>query len=164
MEHLYDRLETLVLAGVDMFDVYETSGYLLGEHPDAREHDGELPWHVRRTLETGLFVTYARPFIGNRRIARARGLSEELRAFHDDMVFRRHRVYAHTDRTRLRRIIELNDPAERTAWLRGDAELREEWFPPTREGLQSATELASAHLQTLLDEIDAVRRLIIAIS
>jgi len=165
LDYLYARLEALILAGADMFDVYETSQYLLGEHPDAPGHDDKIPWHVRRTLETGLFVTYARPFIGARRggqMKRARGLSDELRAFHDDMVFRRNRVYAHTDRTPLRRILELSDADERAAWVRDRGELREEWFPPTREGLKTAIELARAHLQSFLEEIDAVRSRIIA--
>ena len=159
------RLEALILAGGDMFDVLETSRYLLGEHPDAPGHDGQMPWHVRRTLETGVFVTYARPFIGMRgdgHMRRARGLSDELRASHDDIVFRRNRVYAHTDRTPLRRILELSDPDERAAWVRERGELQEEWFPPTREGLQTAIALATAHLQSFLEEIDAVRGLIIS--
>jgi hypothetical protein len=125
-----------------------------------------MPWHVRRTLETGLFVTYARPFVdarGGGQIKRARGLSDELRASHDDIVNRRNRVYAHTDRTPLRRILELSDPEERAAWVRARGELQEEWFPPTRQGLEIAIALAAAQLQSFLDEIDAVRSRILAI-
>jgi hypothetical protein len=43
---------------------------------------------------------------------------------------------------------------------RGD--LREEWFPPTRQGLEMAIALAAAHLQSFLAEIDAVRSRILA--
>jgi hypothetical protein len=159
LEQLYRRLETLIFAGGDMFDVFETSRYLLGQHPDAAAHDGGMPWHVRRTLETGLFITYARPFVearGRRSLKQLRGLSDELRAFHDDIVNRRNQVYAHIDRTPLRRILQLRDPEERTAWVQKRGELREEWFPPTRKGLEILIELARAHLQTFLDAIDTV--------
>ena len=88
---------------------------------------------------------------------RAAGLSDELRASHDDIVKRRNRVYAHTDRTLLRRILQLSDPVERVAWVREQGELQEEWFPPTRAGLETTIALAAAHLKTFLDEIEAVR-------
>ena len=166
LERLYARLETLILAGGDMFDVLETSRYLLGDHPEAASgHDGGMPWHVRRTLETGLFVTYARPFVearGGGQMKRAPGLSDELQTWHDDIVYRRNSVYAHIDRTPFRRILQLNDPEERAAWVRERGELQEEWFPPTRAGLETTIALATAHLQSFLAEIDAVRSRILA--
>ena len=165
LEHLYTRLETLIFAGGDMFDVIETSRYLLGEHPEAEGHDRQMPWHVRRTLETGLFVTYARPFVqtrGSGHMKHAPGLSAELQASHDEIVFRRNRVYAHTDQSPLRRILEMKDAKERAAWVENRGELREEWFPPTREGLQTAIALAQAHLHRFLQEIDEVREQILA--
>ncbi len=148
-----------------MFDVIETSRYLLGEHPEAEGHDRQMPWHVRRTLETGLFVTYARPFVqtrGSGHMKRAPGLNAELQASHDEIVFRRNRVYAHTDQSPLRRILEMKDAKERAAWVENRGELREEWFPPTREGLQTAIALAQAHLYRFLQEIDEVREQILA--
>lgn len=148
-----------------MFDAFETSRYLLGEHPDTTPgHDGGMPSHVRRTLETGLFITYARPFIEARGIGqmkRVPGLSAKLRGFHDDIVNRRNQVYAHSDRTPLRRILELRDPEQRATWVREQGELREEWFPPTRKGLEIMIELARAHLQSFLDDIGAVRERIL---
>lgn len=119
-EHLYRRLHALVLGGSDMYDVLQTAQYLLGQHAEAPGHDGSLPWHVRRTLETGLFVTYARPFVEGRgrglpQLKRARGLSAELQASHADILERRNTVYAHTDETPLRRILELSNAAERAA-------------------------------------------------
>jgi hypothetical protein len=92
---------------------------------------------------------------------RASGISDELRTSHDDIVERRNRVYAHTDRTLLRRILQVSDPVERAAWVRERGELREEWFPPTRAGLESTIALATAHLKAFLEEIDAVRTRII---
>src|SRR5712692_7374699 len=87
LEFLYMRLEALILAAVDMNDAFETALYLGDDHPDARGHGGKMPWHVRRTLETGMFVTYARPFAetrGRPSMKRASGLSGDLRSAHDD--------------------------------------------------------------------------------
>jgi hypothetical protein len=167
LEHLYRRLHALVLGGSDLYDVLQTAQYLRGEHPDAPGHDGRLPWHVRRTLETGMFVTYARPFVdasgrGLPQLKRARGLSAELRASHEEILERRNRVYAHTDETPLRRILELSNAAERAAWVREQRELSEEWFPPTREGLEDVVALATAHLESFLSEIDEVSNRILA--
>jgi hypothetical protein len=94
---------------------------------------------------------------------RASGMTEELRRSHNDIVARRHLVYAHTDRTPLRRIIELSDPTERAVWVRDKGELREEWFPPTPDGLRDLIALAQAHLARFLDEIEAVRQRILAL-
>lgn len=97
LELLWARLETVVLAAVDMVDVAETCRYLLGDHPEAKDHGDGAPWRVRRTLETGLFVTYARPFAISRKgghLSRAGGLSENLRKYHDEIVERRNTVYA----------------------------------------------------------------------
>lgn len=151
-----------------MYDVLQTAQYLRGEHPGALGHDRILPWHVRRTLETGMFVTYARPFVETRgrglpQLKRARGLSAELQVSHADILERRNRVYAHTDETPLRRILELSNAAERAAWVREQRELSEVWFPPTREGLEDVVALATAHLEAFLSEIDEVSTRILAI-
>lgn len=150
-----------------MYDVLQTAQYLRGEHPNAPGQVADLPWHVRRTLETGMFVTYARPFVDVRgrglpQLKRARGLSAELRASHEGILERRNRVYAHTDETPLRRILELASAAERAAWVRDQGELSEEWFPPTAAGLADVVALAAAHLESILSEIDEVRIRILA--
>jgi hypothetical protein len=165
LEFLYARLEALILAAVDMNDAAETAMYLLDDHPDARGHGGKMPWHVRRTLETGMFVTYARPFADTRgrpSMKRVSQLSKELRAAHDDIVQRRNRVYAHTDRTALRRILELSEPEERAAWVQDGGDPREEWFPPTPDGLRDVIALAHTQLASFLEEMGAIRRRIVA--
>jgi hypothetical protein len=168
LEALYRRLHALVLGGSDMHDVLETARYLRGEHAEAPGHDGGVPWHVRRVLETGMFVTYARPFAERRRpglprLKRAAGLSEELRATHNEILERRNRVYAHTDETPLRRIIELSNAEERAAAVRKEVEYLEQWFPPTRDGLADVVALAVAHLESLMAEIDEVRARIVVL-
>lgn len=159
MEHLHARLEALVLAGIDMMDVFDTAEYLL------TDHSHQMPWRARRTLETGLFVTYSRPFVQTRDrppMNPAGGLSGELREVHEGVLIRRNRVYAHTDRTELRRIIEFSDPAERAIWIGQQGDLREEWFPPTDEVLRDLMELAREHMASFLEEIEAVRERIIS--
>jgi hypothetical protein len=168
LELLYRRLHALALGGSDMHDVLETARYLRGEHAEVPGHDGGVPWHVRRVLETGMFVTYARPFAEARRpglprLKRAAGLSEELRATHNEILERRNKVYAHTDETPRRRIIELSDPEERAAAVRKDVEYLEQWFPPTRDGLADVEALAVAHLERVMAEIDEVRARIVAL-
>jgi signal transduction histidine kinase len=137
--------------------------YLLGDHPEAPGHAAEEPWRVRRTMETGMIVTYARPFVDSRRdglprLKRAVNLTAELRESREELLSRRNAVYAHTDETPLRRILELSDPAKLEDWLsepRG--ELREEWHPPTNAMLGDVIALTTAHLGSFLDEIDALR-------
>src|SRR5689334_9640134 len=98
-EALTRRLKALVLADSDMADVYTGATYLLGEHEEAPGHDATVPWRVRRILETGLFVTYARPFTkarGLQTLSRARGLPPELVAAHKQILELRHLHFAHT--------------------------------------------------------------------
>jgi hypothetical protein len=167
VEYLYQRLHALVLGGIDMHDVLETATYLLGEHSEAPGHDGGMPWRARRTLETGIFVTYARPFTETRRpglphLKRARGLSPEQRESHAEILSRRHQVYAHTDDTPLRQVLQLADSGERAAWVREQDALSEQWFPPTRDMLTDVAALAAAHLDSFLEEIEKVRTAILA--
>jgi hypothetical protein len=164
LELLWARMESLVLAAVDMVDVIETCRYLLDEHPEAKGHGAALPWRIRRTLETGMFVTYARPFVRSRRgghLNRSRDLNGESRKDHDDILVRRDQVYAHTDRTDLRRIIEFDNPEARARWLEEFGDLKENWFPPTREGLTTTIALAEAHLKSVLEELGKLRQRII---
>jgi hypothetical protein len=153
-------MESLVLAAVDMVDVIETCHYLLDEHPEAKGHGATLPWRTRRTLETGVFVTYARPFVRSRRgghMNRSKDLNNESKKDHDDILLRRDQVYAHTEQTHLRRIIEFDDPEARAKWLKEFGDLKENWFPPTPEGLKTVVALAEANLKGVLEEIGKLR-------
>ncbi len=80
---------------------------------------------------------------------------------HDDILTRRDQVYAHTDRTHLRRIIEFDDPDSRARWLKEFGDLKEHWFPPTPEGLKTTIALAEANLASVLEEIGKLRERII---
>lgn len=157
-EQLYRQLEGLYLAGGDMHSVLLTARYLQGLHPDAPGQVERVPPEVRRILETGMFVAYARPFTNTRfrRLARVRGISKDLHHTHEEILRRRNTVYAHTDETQLRRTIELADPAGREAMLRDqwEADLHEEWSEVTITGLDDVAELAAAHLGKVLEEIE----------
>jgi signal transduction histidine kinase len=161
--HLERRLRALVLGAIDMYDAWETARYLLGDHPEAAGHAAGAPWRVRRTMETGMIVTYARPFVDSRghglpRLKRAVNLTAEFRASHEEILSRRNAVYAHTDETPLRRILELSDPARLEDWLsEPGGELSEEWHPPTGAMLGDVIVLTTAHLASFLQEIDARR-------
>lgn len=166
LETLYKRLHAYLLGGVDMHDVIETADYLRGQHVRAAGHDAGMPWRARRTLETGIFVTYARPFTEARggglpKLKRARGLPEELLKAHRDILERRHEVYAHTSETELRRILEIADPGDRVEWVRNQGELREHWSPPTRATLEDVMALAAANLASIVDEIEKTRAAIL---
>lgn len=166
LEALYRRLHAYLLGGIDMHDALETAKYLRGDHVQAAGHEAGMPWRTRRTLETGMFITYARPFTDARRpglprLKRAPGLSQELRDSHRQILERRHRVYAHTDDSPLRQILEIADPRERAAWVSDQGDLSEQWFPPTREMLDDVVALAGAHLSSFLDQIEKTREAIL---
>lgn len=161
-DELWLRLLALHLGASDMWDVWQSGRYLLGEDEEALGHADGLPEKVRRTLETGMIVSYARPFVDTRRglpqMKRARGLSDELRATHKEILVRRHTVYAHTDNTAHRRILELGDPTVLAEWLRDPAAtFTEEWHSPTDAGLRDLMALSKAHLDAFVDEIGRVR-------
>jgi hypothetical protein len=140
-----------------------TARYLLGDHPEAAGHAAVAPWRVRRTMETGMIVTHARPFVDSRgaglpRLKRTVIMTAELRESHEEILSRRNAVYAHTDETPLRQILELSDPAKLEDWLsEPGGELREEWHPPTDAMLGDVMALTTAHLASFVHEIDAVR-------
>jgi hypothetical protein len=165
------RLKALILAGLDMTDVIETATYLLGESEDARGHDGGVPWRVRKTLEAGLVVSYARPFTQSKGLVTlscAPGLSDDLRGTHDDLLDQRKTVYAHTDDTPFRQVRTVNEvgapsdwPENLTQWVLDNedpfaGEIYEQWTPPTRPGLESIRALAlanRAHFGTQIDDV-----------
>lgn len=166
LEALHRRLKALVFGGVDMCDVLQTALYLRGDHSEAPGHDGGMPWRARRTLEAGMFVVYARSFTRTRRdglprLDRAAGLTGDLCKSHEEILSRRDRVYAHTDDTPYRQILELAGPDQRAQWIREQGDLSEQWSPPTREMLDDVIALAAAHLTSFYGEIDEIRTAIL---
>ena len=92
---------------------------LLAQPANSDENESDRA-RVRRTLETGMVVTYARPFTksGLQRLKRPSGLGAEQRALHQQMLDFRDVVYAHTDDTPLREVVETRDRETLERWLR----------------------------------------------
>jgi hypothetical protein len=156
------RMTALHFAASDMNEALETARYLLGDHPETEGHDGGMPWHVRRTLEVGMFVVYARAFTTSRGLPRmklARGLSDELKATHRGILERRREFYAHNDDTPHRRILEI-DLDDLESVVGPPFVVSEQWSAPTRELLADVVQLAAANLTAFIEEIERLRPLI----
>jgi hypothetical protein len=164
-DHLARRLRALVLGAVDMWDVFNVARYLLGDDSDAPPpHPQALPMRVRRALEAGMVITYARPFLvargrGSPKLSPANGLGPELKASHDELLRRRNSVYAHNDETPLRQILELADQGTVMAWVeRSDGKLSEEWHSPTDGVLEDLVRLATLNLERFTDDAEGVKQ------
>jgi hypothetical protein len=63
---------------------------LLRSLPTDAQGDDDTFGRLQRVVETGMFVIYARPFIDSRHgagaLKRARGLSDELRQMHQEIL------------------------------------------------------------------------------
>ncbi len=74
-----------------------------------QETEGNGP--LRRALETAIAVSYARPFAPGNRAGSLRNGWEPANprqaAFHDALIELRNQVYAHTDRTEARSVVDL---------------------------------------------------------
>ena len=157
-EALTRRAECLYLARRDFWDVGICVDFLL----DDADLVAQLSPRVRQTLETGMLVTYARPFRGRsgRAISPARDLSQELHEFHEDIIARRNQVYAHTDHTDIRQIIDFRADDGLDAVLRvadGSTIIREQWDSLTENGLTCLRELARIHYDQCRSELDRLR-------
>lgn len=163
------RLKSFVLGRLDMVAVHDTATYLLGEHADATGHDEGLPVAVRRAVETGLVVTYARPFTKRRGgfiLPRARGLSAGLVQVHDQLLDLRKQFFAHNDDTpwrQLRHPEQLGEllgwPEDLPTWIRdgiGIEDLFEQWTLPTRQTLEDIRVLAEAHYARFEGEAERI--------
>ena len=105
-------------------------------------------------------ILYCRPFSGSggRGISPDPSLSKQLRAFHDDIMTRRNKVYAHADHTDYRRVRDLRSPTGIDV-LRNfeSANVHEEWDSLTDRGLTFLRELATAHHRRVTDEMNRIR-------
>lgn len=144
-----------------MTDVVATSEHLRRSLPRTSRQSSRaelLPRdHVRRTLETGMFVIYARPFTRSRGLPKLEpalaGLPEDVCLSHHEIIERRHRVYAHTDDTAYRRVDQID------AWLQhgADAQLLQSWDSPLDVLLEHVLILAHAHRAQFYREALALR-------
>jgi len=105
---------------------------------------------IRRVLETGMFVVYARPFTGSAlQVERARALTAQQLELHDESIKLRHKVYAHSTVTPYREVVD-NESSP------GSWDLR--WLYPTPALLNEVIDLAQTQLasfQTALEKADA---------
>jgi hypothetical protein len=142
------RRDAIRLGGDGMLDVIATANFLR-ELPSESEDDEVT--RVRRTIETGMVVIYARPFVQSRMgtgpLKIAPGLGPDLRATHDQLLEFRRTAYAHTDETPARSIIDVHEDA---------ADWHLHWIYLTASGLDSVAELARAHLAAWLEELESV--------
>lgn len=156
-EAMLRRAEVLSLALRDFWDVGICADYLL----DAGNAAHQLKSRVRIALETGMLVTYARPFSGKsgRTISPASDLSPILRGLHDDIILRRNKVYAHTDYTDFRQIVNLRSDGAISAFIADDDETlnREVWDYLSDEGLLHLGKLSQIHYTQSHAELDQLR-------
>ena len=151
------RAEVLTLALRDFWDVGICVDYLLDVHTTTHQPDPR----VRNVLETGMLVTYARPFSGRsgRTVDPAGELSPILRGLHEDIILRRNKVYAHTDYTDFRQIMTLRSDDAIQDFIVGDDETlnREERDYLSDEGLLLLGELSRIHYTRTHAEVDRLR-------
>jgi len=135
-----------------MVDVIAAAEYLLAHPPGPNEDEDEA--RVRRVLETGMVITYARSFTKSRgfvKLGRPAGLNPALRSLHDQMLTFRDVLYAHTDNTPLRQIVEFTEHDAVERWLRDDPDnWQESRYFPTPKLFAELIELARANLTSFL--------------
>jgi hypothetical protein len=123
-----------------MRQVIAAATYLETEH---------LNGDLCRALETAIVVCYARPFDPRNKIGALgndwvpNDASAEL---HEILLAARDKVYAHTDRTRARDVIDVG------ALIDIEHAYAEQWYSLDRGKLPGITKLAETHLARLRDE------------
>jgi hypothetical protein len=139
------RRERLLRSISDMDDAAAAARWLYDTYPA-----GFDDFRLRIVMETGLFVTYARPFTEGRGnpplpVAPTTGLTDEQRRIHAWAIERRKKSAAHVDRDNLDRIVLPNDVTI-TDPERGQVVLEagrgERYRPPSCEDSLALAELA----------------------
>lgn len=136
---LLNEIRRLRLAESDMNQVAAAALALQGER---------LNGDLCRALETAIAVCYARPYGGRKKVG---VLGDEWlpedpgdRAVHDQLLIRRDQVYAHTDRTDARDIIDVF----------GEGTFAEQWRPLAREALPRIIRLAARQQTRFRDAVE----------
>jgi hypothetical protein len=153
LERVRRRIQSLMFGITDMRCVEVTAEHLLDADPMA----GAPEALVNRTLEAGLIIVYARPFTASRglpRLAPAPFETEHLRRVHQAYLDHRRRVYAHTDETNFRVILELADPDWLDQFVAKGPRLYETWSPPTPDLLEDVRALAVANRESFEAELE----------
>jgi hypothetical protein len=127
---LIDEIRRSRLAQNDLRQVIAAATALKDEH---------LNGDLCRALETAIVICYARPFTKSNVIGPIKEslVPPDLRALHNDLIRARNKVYAHTDLTDARDVVDVG------ALLELDAPAyAEQWRPLDRDGLVDILRLA----------------------
>jgi hypothetical protein len=129
---LVNDLRRFRLAQSDMQQVVAAATHLASEH---------LNGDLCRALETAIVICYARPFDGRNAVGR---LGDEFvptdavpRRIHQELLRLRDKVYAHTDRTDARDVVDLGQEFDLQSPL-----YAEQWRPLDRRVLAGIIHLA----------------------
>jgi hypothetical protein len=145
----YDRLRTIRLAAIDMGFVHDAARALLDEEPAAARA-------FSRILETGIVVTYARPYLPSNRPPLGERLwpkGSEDRALHDKIVDDyRHGIHAHSHRTKRRTLLDTAD----LLGLEAPPTYAESWRGLTKDDLERLADLAERQEARLHEAADGV--------
>lgn len=140
---LRNEIRRLVLAQSDMAQAAAAAVAL---------HSEQLNGDLCRALETAIVVCYVRPYDGRNK---AGPLGSEWLpadpgslAIHETMLAMRDQVYAHTDRTELRDIVDAG------ALLGEPGRFAEQWVPLNREALPKLIEMFSEQQQRFRERSD----------
>jgi hypothetical protein len=152
------RIMSLLFGMSDMAAVEATAEHLLEADPTARDREAL----VNRTLEAGLVIVYARPFIASRGLPRlipGPFETEHMRRVHKAYLDQRRSVYAHTDETDFRVILGV----DYSDWLdrfvpNGLMAVAETWSPPTPDLLEDVRALAVVNRENFKAELERLRR------
>lgn len=153
-EHMRHRLTGLLLAREDMEQAAAAARAVIAWMPP----DVAL----MRALETGMAVSYARPFVDatlpGARLSKAdRPTSEGERELHDLLLWFRRKVYAHTDAESGRNASPIMPPE--AGWPDGipGVGYGSTWQPFPRERLTEVVEVCDRQAQRFLDEAMSIR-------
>jgi hypothetical protein len=134
----FDELRRIRLAAIDMRNAEHAARGLLDQTDAARVYE--------RVLETGLVVTYARPYLKSNKASRLKDKWQPPardRDFHRYVMDLRHRYHAHTDRSEYR---SLTDAAAHLG-LEGHSTYVETWQFLNEAGLERLATLAAAQAE-----------------
>lgn len=145
----YDRIARFQFAASDMELVAHAAEGLI----EAREHrDRQAPARLfERVIETGMVVTYARPFLQNQPGlgGRWRPEDEAGRALHEELVALRGEYHAHAEHTRHRGLEMMPGPTESSRPI-----LAESWSQLPVDKLRLLQEVAERQARRFDAEAD----------
>jgi hypothetical protein len=152
------RIQSLLFGMSDMACVEATAEHLMETEQLLAVGREAL---LNRTLEAGLVVIYARPFTASRGLPPLKPApfqTEHMRGVHQAYLDQRDSVYAHTDDTGYRIILEFDFPDWIERFVEEGPTFRETWSPPTPDLLEDVRALAVANRASFGDELERLRQ------